>query len=92
MTTSTFPPEVRADLVLLRQQTEQVRRALAHTHRLGAARSETVIRLRDAGVTYRVIAAAMGGSIAAVQGILARAGVRGVVMGAGSTIHEGMTR
>lgn len=73
---TTLSREVRADLRLLRQQTAEVRRALAHTHRLGAARSATVIRLRDAGVTYRIIAAAMGSSIAAVQGILARADQR----------------
>lgn len=69
----TLTPEVRADLTLLRQQTAEVRRALAHTHRLGAARSATVLRLRDAKVPFRVIAAAMNSSIAAVQSILARA-------------------
>lgn len=70
---TTLSPEVRADLTLLRQQTAEVRRALAHTHRLGAERSATVLRLRNRGVTYRVIAAAMSSSIAAVQSILARA-------------------
>ncbi|MDO3357793.1 hypothetical protein [Mycobacteroides abscessus] len=86
---STLTPEVRADLTLLRQQTAEVRRALAHTHRLGAERSATVIRLRDAGVTYRVIAAAMSSSVAAVQSILARAEQRVTtpqVMGAAPTV------
>lgn len=69
-------PEVRADLLLLRQQTAEVRQALAHTHGLGAARSATVIRLRDHGVPFRLIAKAMGSSVAAVQGILNRADQR----------------
>lgn len=88
---STLTPEVRADLSLLRQQTAEVRRALAHTHRLGAERSKTVIRLRDAGVTYRLIAAAMGGSVAAVQGILDRAEQRTqpATLGAGTTLKAG---
>lgn len=70
---TTLSPEVRADLALLRRQTEEVRRAVVIAQRLGAERSATVIRLRDAGVTYRIIAAAMGSSIAAVQSILTRA-------------------
>ena len=70
---TTLSPEVRADLALLRRQTEEVRRAVVTAQRLGAERSATVIRLRDAGVTYRIIAAAMGSSIAAVQSILTRA-------------------
>lgn len=92
---STLTPEVRADLSLLRQQTAEVRRALAHTHRLGAERSKTVIRLRDAGVTYRLIAAAMGSSVAAVQGILDRAEQRTATppaqpLGAGTTLKAGI--
>lgn len=89
---STLTPEVRADLRLLQRQTAEVRRALAHTHRLGAERSATVIRLRDAGVTYRIIAAAMGGSVAAVQGILDRAEQRVTpqpTLGAGTTLKAG---
>lgn len=70
---TTISADARADLILLRQQTNEVRAALANTHRLGAARSATVLRLRDAKVPFRVIAAAMGGSVAAVQGILDRA-------------------
>lgn len=89
---TTLTPEVRADLRLLQRQTEEVRRALAHTHRLGAERSETVLRLRDAGVTYRIIAAAMSSSVAAVQSILARAEQRThapQTMGAGTTLKAG---
>lgn len=70
---NTISADARADLILLRQQTNEVRAALANTHRLGAARSATVLRLRDAKVPFRVIAAAMGSSVAAVQGILDRA-------------------
>jgi len=87
-------PEVRADLALLRQQTAEVRRSLATTHRLGAERSATVIRLRDAGVTYRLIAAAMDSSIAAVQSILSRAEQRSATpqpaqpLGAGTTLTQ----
>lgn len=84
---STLTPEVRADLSLLRRQTAEVRRALAHTHRLSAERAATVIRLRNRGVTYRVIAAAMGSSIAAVQSILSRATPQ--AMGAGATLTAG---
>lgn len=95
-TMSTLTPEVRADLTLLRQQTAEVRRALAHTHRLGAERSATVLRLRDAKVPFRVIAQAMGASVAAVQSILDRAEQRTATppatMGAGTTLKAGIAR
>ncbi|MBP2452493.1 hypothetical protein [Mycolicibacterium lutetiense] len=70
---TTISPDVRADLLLLRRQTDEVHAALANTHKIGAERGATVLRLRDAGVQYRLIAAAMGGSVAAVQGIISRA-------------------
>ena len=92
---STLTPEVRADLALLRQQTAEVRRAVVTAHRLGAERSATVIRLRDRGVPFRVIAAAMNSSIAAVQSILSRADQRVTepaaagVLGAGAALTAG---
>ncbi|MDM2173427.1 RNA polymerase sigma factor [Mycobacteroides abscessus] len=94
---TTLSPEVRADLRLLQRQTAEVRRALAHTHRLGAERSATVLRLRDRGVTYRIIAAAMGSSVAAVQSILTRAEHRvtaptaPTVMSAGGVVGTAVT-
>lgn len=81
--TTTISPEARADLVLLRQQTEEVRRAHHRAHCLASERQDTVIRLRRMGVTYRVIAAAMDSSIAAVQSILTRTGAAGT-LGAGT--------
>lgn len=105
VTMTTISADARADLILLRQQTNEVRAALANTHRLGAERSATVLRLRDASVPFRIIAAAMGGSVAAVQGIIARAeqrvtpptaGVNAVgsalpaaALGAGATLKAG---
>lgn len=73
---TTITPEVRADLRLLQRQTAEVRRAVTAAHHLSAQRAATVIRLRNRGVTYRVIAAAMGSSVAAVQSILTRADQR----------------
>lgn len=73
---TTLSPEARADLALLQRQTAEVRRAVTNAQHLALLRQQTVIRLRDRGVTYRTIAAAMGSSIAAVQSILSRAEVR----------------
>lgn len=86
---ATLSPEVRRDLTLLQRQTAEVRRAVTNAQHLALLRQQTVIRLRDRGVTYRTIAAAMSSSVAAVQSILARAEVRvteptaPTVMGAG---------
>lgn len=70
---TTLTAEAKADLVLLRRQTDEVRRAHHRAHRLASERQATVLRLRNCGVTYRVIAAAMETSVAAVQSILTRA-------------------
>ncbi|WP_100458580.1 RNA polymerase sigma factor [Mycobacteroides abscessus] len=88
---TTLSPEVRRDLALLRQQTEEVRRAVVTANHLALLRQQTVIRLRDAGVTYRTIAAAMGSSVAAVQSILTRAPqttAPAQTLGAGATLTQ----
>lgn len=86
--TTTLTAEAKADLTLLRQQTAEVRRAHHRAHRLASERQATVIRLRRMGVTYRVIAHAMGGSIAAVQSILTRTGTP--TAGAARTLGAGV--
>ncbi|SLB84917.1 hypothetical protein [Mycobacteroides abscessus] len=90
---ATLTPEARADLALLRRQTAEVRRAVTAAHHLSAERAATVIRLRNRGVTYRLIAAAMDSSIAAVQSILSRAEQRSATpqtLGAGATLKAGI--
>ncbi len=87
MTYATY--DEREDLRRLRVAHRRVHRITELSHEASRERAGIIARLRDHGTNLSVIAAAIGVTIPAIQGILVRAGwTSGVVMGSGSTIPE----